>query len=150
MRLAGGGNVIAVFNPVVIFHLSRRLNDEEVACLGDVVDEGLRSKAPWGMLMVFAREELGGGIEPRAREIFERLVRQDKDVLERSALVVTAAGFPGSVIRSVVAGLLQLVGKRTQLKVFSTVPEAVELVADAHGIDIAAISRAYAQAAAET
>ncbi len=148
VRCAEGENVVAVYGPVVLFHLARRVNELETACLGEVVSEGLRSSSPWGMLLVFARSELNGGIDPKARQIFERLVRQDEAVLERSALVVTAEGFPGSVIRSIVAGLLQIAGKRTQLKVFSTVSEGCELVARAHRLDALDLERAYNEALA--
>lgn len=148
VRSAEDGNVIAVYGPVVIFHLARRVNERETACLGDVISEGLRSNAPWGFLMVFARSELTGGIDPKAREIFERMVRQNEQVLERSALVVTADGFPGSVIRSIVAGLLQITGKRSQLKVFDNVAEGCHAVAHAHHMPALDLQRAYDQALA--
>lgn len=148
MRSAEDGNVVAVYGSVVIVHFARRVNERETVCLGEVITEGLRSRSPWGLLVVFARSELRGGIDPKAREIFERLVRQNEAVLERSALVITAEGFPGAAIRSVVAGLLQIAGKRNQLKVFGSVPDACEVVAQAHQLDAADLERAYSQALA--
>ena len=120
VRSAEDGNVVAVYGPVVIFHVARRVNERETACLGEVISEGLRSRSPWGLLVVFARNELSGGIDPKAREIFERLVRQNEQVLTRSALVITAEGFPGSAIRSVVAGLLQFAGTLANTRFSST------------------------------
>ena len=146
VRSAEDGNVVAVYGPIVIFRLARRVNERELSCLGEVVTDGLRSKSPWGLLVVFARTDLSGGIDGKAREIFERLVRQDADVLERSAVVVSAEGFAGAVGRGIVAGLLQLAGKRKQLAVLSTVREACEVVARAHRLDPLDLERAYDEA----
>jgi len=148
VRSAEDGNVVAVYGPVVIFHLARRVTESETAVLGEVISEGLRSSAPWGLLVVFARSELTGGIDPKARAIFERLVRQHDAVLERSAVAVTTEGFPGSVIRSIIAGLLQLTGKRSQIKVFANVGDACHAVAQANQLGSGELQQAYEKALA--
>lgn len=143
VRSHRSGNVIAVFRPLLLVHLSRKLDAEEVSLLRDLIAEGLRQQADAGMLVVFAREDLRSGLDPHARELFEQLARSAPDSVGLTAVVIASEGFGGAVVRSFFAGLLHVVARRGRLKSFATVAEACDALAAHHGLDRARLKAAY-------
>jgi hypothetical protein len=143
VRSRKSGNVIALFRPLVLVHLTRKLDAEEIGILRDVVAEGIREGIPGGMLVVFAREDMSGGLDPRARELFEQLMRKASDSVGLSGVVILSQGFAGAVIRGFVTGLLQLVARRGKLKSFASVAEACDELGRYHGLDGAKLMAVY-------
>jgi hypothetical protein len=137
------GNVIALYRPLILLHLTRKLDAEEISLLRDIIAEALRAQIHGGMLVVFAREDLRSGLDPRARELFEQLVRRASDAVGLTAVVIASEGFAGAVVRSFFASLLHLIARRGKLKSFATVEEACNALGRAHGLDGAKLKAVY-------
>ena len=137
------GNVIALYRPLIIIHLARKLDGEEIAIVRKVVAEGLQEGVEGGMLVVFAREDLSDGLDPRARGLFEQLIRTTSGRAGMSAVVILSQGFAGAVVRGALAGLLPLAARRGQLRSFATVREACEALAKSHGLESTDLTAAY-------
>lgn len=140
------GNVIALYRPLVLLHLTRKLDAQEISLLRDIIAEGLREQIQGGMLVVFAREDLKSGLDPRARELFEQLVRRASDSVGLTAVVIASEGFAGAVVRSFFASLLHLIARRGKLKSFATVDEACDALARFHHLDGATLKAVYERA----
>lgn len=143
MRSRKAGNVIALYHPLVIVHVARKLDGDEIGVLRDIVAEGLREGIEGGMLFVFARDDMTGGLDPRARELFEQLVRKASASVGLSAVVIASEGFAGAVVRGFIAGLLQLVTRRGKLKSYPTVADACRALAQDHGLDATKLEATY-------
>lgn len=140
------GHVIAQFNPLVIVHLGRKIKSSELECLRGIVAQGLRAGVRGGMLFVFARKDMAGGIDPEARSVFEQLIRDSAEKAGVSAVVILADGFAGAMARGFLAGLVRLSSRRKALQIFGTVAEACAWLAVHHELDSAKVQRAYAEA----
>ena len=140
------GNVIAQFNPLVIVHLGRKIKSSEIHCLRAIVAQGLRAGVRGGMLFVFARKDMSGGIDADARSFFEELIRETSEKSGVSAVVILADGFAGAMARGFLAGLIRLSSRRKALQIFGAVGEACAWLATHHELDGAEIQRAYAEA----
>ena len=146
VRSHKAGNVIALYRPLILLRLTRKLDTEEISLLRDIIAEGLREQIRGGMLVVFARDDLKSGLDPRARELFEQLVRTASDSVGLTAVVIASEGFAGAVVRSFFASLLHLIARRGKLKSFATVEEACEALARSHDLDGTKLKAAYESA----
>lgn len=140
------GHVIAQFNPLVVVHLGRKIKSPELHCLREIVAQGLRAGVRGGMLFVFARTDMSGGIDPEARAVFEQLIRDSAEKAGASAVVILADGFAAAMARGFLAGLVRLSNRRKALQIFGTVKDACAWLAAQHELDAGAIQRAYAAA----
>jgi hypothetical protein len=149
VRSADAEHVIALYRPILIAHFARTPRENELATLRAIIDEARAENAQGGMLMIVARRDVRGGIQPHVREFFEQSMRRDSGRFGASAVVVRMAGFGGSLMRSFLTGLLLIARKRDQLRIFEAVDAACAWLAKQHGIDEAALRRAYDQATAQ-
>jgi hypothetical protein len=143
IRSADAEHVIAVYNPLLLAYFTRAPQVQELTLLRELVETARQEQIDGGMLFVVARKNAAGGVEPRVREFFEKMVQENTDRNGGSAVVITMQGFGGSLMRSFITSLLLLTGKRNLLKVFGTVPEACDWLALRHGLDAATVLRTY-------
>src|SRR5262249_51268392 len=143
---ADSGHVIALYRPLIIIHLARKFRPEEVTLVERLANEGMRARLRGGMLFVFARKDLTGGLDPEARAAFERLTRRNGEAAGASAVVVPAEGFGSAVVRSFIAGLVQLTAMRRKISVFGSVEDACRWLAKEHGLEPAELEDAYRRA----
>jgi hypothetical protein len=148
IRSADSEHVIALYNPLALAYFSRPPNDGELAVLRALAREGRAQALGGGMLFVVARKNIAGGIDPRVREFFEQLVRENSAKFGASATVVTMQGFGGALMRSFLTGLLLLTGRRNTLQIFSSVEDACRWLAPLHDLDAADLLQAYQKATA--
>ena len=147
VRSSRDGNVIASYNPLVLIHLARRIDPHELRILSQLIEQGLSDGIAGGLLFVFDRKDIAGGIDPNARKLFEDLLRNRSTTVGLSGVVVLSDGFAGAVARSFVGGLLAVFGARDRLRVFPSVTEACRALARAHDLDASRLERAYVEAA---
>jgi hypothetical protein len=140
--------VIAAYNPLVLSHFSRAPTDGELALLRTLANEARAAAVGGGILIVIARRNVSGGIDPRVRGFFEQMVREHSDHAGASAAVILMQGFGGSLMRSFLTSLLLLGGKRKLLQIFASADAACRWLAPLHGLDAATLIRAYEQATA--
>jgi hypothetical protein len=146
VRSSDAEHAIAVYNPLVLAHFTRRPTDAELALIQSLTDEAIKAGVVGGMLLVAARRNVAGGIDPRVRKFFEHMVRENAAHFGASATVVRMQGFGGSLMRSFLTGLLLLSNKRKLLQVFANVDEACRWLAPQHELDPKELLRAYERA----
>ncbi len=100
------------------------------------------------MLYVFARNELRGGIDPKARETLEGMTRRNGERAGSSAVVVLTSGFGGAIVRGALAGLLMLTKNRRLVQVFADPDAACTWLAAEHHLDAEGLRAAYRRAVA--
>lgn len=142
------GHVIAVYNPLVLVCFRRQASLEELQIVRALAAQGLAEGIRGGLFYVIARQDMARGIDPRARTVFEELIRESSDKLGMSAVVVVTAGFGGALFRGFLSGLVALTRKRGTLRIFRTVSEAYPWLAEHHGLDAAELASAYERATA--
>jgi hypothetical protein len=148
IRSSDAEHVIAVYHPLVVAKFTRPPTDAELATLRSIADEGRAQGVSGGMLFVVARRNVSGGIDPRVRSFFEKMVRDNSAQVGASAVVILMQGFGASLMRSFVSGLLLLAGKRRMIQLFASVEPACDWLAPLHGLTAATLLQAYAQATA--
>ena len=75
-------------------------------------------------LYVVARKDMSGGVDPRVRDAFEAMTRQNAARAGASAVVVLTPGQGAAVVRSVMAGLILLTPHRGLIQVFASTDQA--------------------------
>jgi len=149
VRSVDDEHVIALFNPLVLAFFSRPPSADELTLIAALAEQGRVENIAGGMLFVVARKNASGGIEPRVREFFEQLVRENSGHFGASAVVVLMKGFGGALMRSFLTGLLLLTRKRKMLQIFGSVEEACRWLAPLHALDAESLFEAYEKAAAK-
>lgn len=141
------GHVIATYYPLLLVCFKRAPRVQEIHLLEEVAAVALRESVRGGLLYVVAREDFGGGVEPRLRKMFEDMILSAtiREPTE-SAVVILTQGFGGAVARGVIAGLLLLSRKRARLRVFSSTDEACDWLSDCHRLDRGKLKAAYREA----
>lgn len=142
------GHVIAVYNPLVLVCFRRQATLEELETVRALAAQGLAEGIRGGLFYVIAREDMARGIDPRARTVFEELLRDSAEKLGMSAVVVLTAGFGGALFRGFLAGLVALTRKRGTLRIFRTVREACLWLAGHHALDPTELASTYERATA--
>jgi hypothetical protein len=142
------GHVIAAYSPLILACFTRQVKAEEMAIIGALAAQGLDAGIEGGLLYVIGRREIAGGIDPRARALFEQMVQQNATRSGVSAVVVLTRGFAGAMLRGVATGLLQLTGKRKLLQIFSRESDACKWLALHHELDEDTLMSAYERATA--
>jgi hypothetical protein len=140
--------VIAAYNPLIVACFTRQARAAELSTLRDLAATGLDAGISGGLLLVVARKDLSGGIDPGARAFFEQMVRENSARSGVSAVVVLTEGFASAVLRGFVTGLLQLTSRRKTLQIFSSVGEACRWLAPRHALEPADLLAAYERATA--
>jgi hypothetical protein len=148
IRSADAEHVIALYNPLLLVYFGRAPTDEELTALRKLVNETRSEVITGGMLFVVARKDAAGGVQPRVRAFFEKMVQENAGHSGASAVVISMSGFAGSLMRSFITSLLLLTGKRRMVRIFSTVDEACGWLAPLHGLDTATLVRVYGKATA--
>lgn len=145
---ADPGHVIALYNPLIIACFTRPAKPIELQTLSSLASQGLAEGIRGGLLYVVARKEMTGGIDPFARATLEKMMRQNASESGANAAVILTPGFGGALLRSFLAGLLQLSSRRKLLQVFGSTEEACRWLAQEHQLDAKLLLRAYEAAAA--
>ncbi|MFK8003750.1 MAG: hypothetical protein AB8H86_29575 [Polyangiales bacterium] len=140
------GHLIAGFRPLLMIVFTRAPKIDEIHLIEEVVDLGLSEGINGGILYVVARDDFRAGVEPRLREMLERIMRSASQKNAKNAVVILTRGFGGAVARGVLAGLLLLSSDRTSVRVFKAPAEACEWLADNHGIPRAGLLDAWTSA----
>jgi hypothetical protein len=148
IRSADAEHVIALYNPLLLVYFARAPTDDELMALRKLVDETRSEVITGGMLFVIARKNATGGVQPRVRAFFERMVQENAERSGASAIVISMSGFAGSLMRSFITSLLLMAGKRRMVRIFSTVDEACGWLAPQHGLDTATLVQIYGKATA--
>jgi hypothetical protein len=142
------GHVIAMYNPLILVCFTRAPKTEELSKIQALAALGITEGIRGGMLYVIARRNFDGGVDPRVRTFFQQMIRANSAKSGGSAAVVQMQGFAGSVVRSVLAGLVHLTSRRKLLQIFGSPDEACTWLAAQHDLDAAALLGAYEQATA--
>lgn len=145
---ADPGHVIAMYNPLLIACFARPAKPMELQTLSSLASQGLSEGVRGGLLYVVARKEMTGGIDPFARATLEKMMRQNAAESGANAAVILTPGFGGALLRSFLAGLVQLTNRRKLLQVFGSVDEACRWLAQEHKLDAKLVLQAYEAAAA--
>jgi hypothetical protein len=146
IRSSDSEHTIAVYNPLVLAYFTRPPTDAELRLLRELTNEAVAQKIKGGMLIVIARRNMAGGIQPRVREFFEEMVRKNLDNFGASAAVIRMQGFGGSLMRSFMTSLLLLAGRRKVLQIFATVSDACDWLAPQHQLDPGALKLVFDKA----
>jgi hypothetical protein len=148
VELTGQASLLKLYGPerLTIVHMARKMSAREVRLLDEVITEGLEAGVQGGLLLVFARRDITGGLDPGARALFEKLSRNAAHRAGLNAVVVGSTGFAGALVGGFVAGLTQLMRKRESVRVFGTTAEACLALATADQLDAVELQRAYARA----
>ncbi len=142
------GHVVATFNPILIAVFTRVPAQEELDLIERRAGEAGAAGIAGGLLYVVARKDMGGGVDPRVRAVFERKIRENQGKSGSSAVVVLTEGFAAAVVRGALTSLLLLFRRRGHLQVFSSIEEACRWLAAQHGIEVAPLLSAYRRATA--
>lgn len=140
------GHLIAGFRPLLIVVFTRAPKHKEIDLIEEVVNLGLKEGLNGGILYVVARDDFRAGVEPRLREMLERIMRSASKRGGKNAVVILTRGFGGAVARGVLAGLLLLSSDRTSVRVFKTPVEACKWLADSYEIPRAGLLDAWKSA----
>jgi len=142
------GHVIAQYNPLIIACFTRPVRSVELDALSELAELGLAEGVRGGLLYVVARKDMNGGIDPKVRSAFEKMVRQTAPQAGVSAVVILTEGFGGALLRGFLAGLVQLSSKRKALQIFGSVTEACRWLASQYELDAQELTRAFEGATA--
>lgn len=140
------GHLIAGYRPLLMICFKRAPKLEEMNLIEEVVELGLDQGINGGILYVVARDDFRGGVEPRLRQMLERVMRSASKRSGKNAVVILTRGFGGAVARGVLAGLLLISSDRTSVRVFKSPNEACEWLADCHGLPRAGLLDAWSSA----
>jgi hypothetical protein len=146
VRSSDAEHTIAVYNPLALAYFTRPPMDVELGLLRELTNEAKAQKIKAGLLIVIARRDMKGGIQPKVREFFEEMVRKNAENFGASAAVILMQGFGGSLMRSFLTSLLLIAGRRKLLQIFATVSDACDWLAPQHQLDPAALKLVFDKA----
>lgn len=143
------GHVIASFHPVLFAAFRRAPSDDELARIAELARQALAEGLRGSLLYVIARREMSGGVDPRVRAFFTKMIAENQDRSGPTAVVVLSDGFAAALVRGAVTGMVRLMRGRDRMRIFSSVPEACRWLAAEQQISSTALIAAWREAAAE-